>query len=87
MAGYLASPTWGARTYNAAHTYLPGIVLAGVGAWQGSALAVQAAAVWVGHVGADRAAGYGLKLPTGISDTHLGRRGRARGPDEREAGE
>ena len=34
-------------------------------------------AVLVAHVGMDRALGYGLKLPTGFRDTHLGRIGRA----------
>ena len=29
------------------------------------------------HTGMDRAVGYGLKYPTGFSDTHLGRIGRA----------
>ncbi|MDN5568502.1 MAG: DUF4260 domain-containing protein [Paracoccus sp. (in: a-proteobacteria)] len=34
-------------------------------------------AVWLVHVGADRAMGYGLKQGTGFHDTHLGRIGRA----------
>jgi hypothetical protein len=33
---------------------------------------------WVGHIGGDRLLGYGLKLPTGFQDTHLGRIGRNR---------
>jgi hypothetical protein len=28
------------------------------------------------HIGVDRALGFGLKLPTGVRDTHLGRIGR-----------
>lgn len=36
-----------------------------------------AASVVAAHVGFDRALGYGLKLPTGFKDTHLGRIGRA----------
>ena len=29
------------------------------------------------HIGFDRALGYGLKLPSGFKDTHLGRLGRS----------
>lgn len=47
--------------------------LAGVGLWLDSTVAVQVAAIWAGHIGADRALGYGLKFPTGFTDTHLGR--------------
>ena len=32
----------------------------------------------LGHIGGDRLLGYGLKLPTGFQDTHLGRIGRNR---------
>jgi hypothetical protein len=34
---------------------------------------VAVAAVWVGHIGADRLLGYGLKFESGFRDTHLGR--------------
>ena len=40
------------------------------------------ALVLLGHVGMDRALGYGLKRPTGFGDTHLGRIGRERDPIE-----
>ncbi len=33
-------------------------------------------ALWALHIGADRALGFGLKLPSGFADTHLGRIGR-----------
>jgi hypothetical protein len=36
------------------------------------------AATLIAHVGMDRAAGYGLKLPSSFQDTHLGRIGRAK---------
>ncbi len=38
-------------------------------------IALQVAAVWTAHIAMDRALGYGLKLSTGFSDTHLGRIG------------
>ena len=28
--------------------------------------------IWLAHIAMDRALGYGLKLPTGFKDTHLG---------------
>jgi len=34
-------------------------------------LALAVALVWAGHIGADRALGYGLKFATGFKDTHL----------------
>ena len=78
MLGYLRGPRPGAALYNLGHTWLlPGLLgivalLAGVGASGSIAL------IWLGHIGADRLLGYGLKLPTGFQDTHLGRIGRNR---------
>ena len=76
MLGYLAGPAVGARAYNLAHTYAAPAVLAGVGWAMGASLPVALALVWAAHIGFDRALGYGLKLPTGFRDTHLGRIGR-----------
>jgi hypothetical protein len=36
-------------------------------------LALQLALIWLAHIGADRALGYGLKYPTRFQDTHLQR--------------
>jgi Domain of unknown function (DUF4260) len=77
-AGYLAGPRVGAFVYNAFHNWVPGILTLGVGVWLGSSTVVLAAAILIAHVGMDRAAGYGLKLPTSFQDTHLGRMGRAK---------
>lgn len=71
MLGYLAGSRVGATTYNVAHTYVLPVALAGLGVWVESALALQVAAVWGAHIGADRLFGYGLKYPTGFGDTHL----------------
>jgi hypothetical protein len=35
--------------------------------------AIQLALIWLGHIGMDRALGYGLKYPTAFKDTHLDR--------------
>jgi len=81
MLGYLASPRVGAWTYNAVHTYVTPLLVAGV-AFAFRATAAETASIigsvtliWIAHIGFDRALGYGLKRPTGFKDTHLGRIG------------
>lgn len=73
MLGYLAGPRVGSLAYNVVHTYALPLALGGLGAWTDATLAILVAAVWAGHIGLDRFAGYGLKYPTGFRDTHLGR--------------
>ncbi len=75
MLGYLAGPRAGAAIYNAAHIYGAGLILALLGVATGAVGLIAAGALWMAHVGIDRAAGYGLKLPTRFRDTHLGRIG------------
>jgi hypothetical protein len=75
-AGYLAGPRVGAFTYNLLHTWAPGLLVLGLSVWLGSSTLQLAAAVLIAHVGMDRTAGYGLKLPSSFHDTHLGRIGR-----------
>jgi hypothetical protein len=77
-AGYLAGQRVGTFTYNLAHNWVPGIAVLGLGAWLSSAALLIAAAILIGHVGMDRAVGYGLKLPGGFHETHLGRMGRTK---------
>jgi hypothetical protein len=71
MAAYLAGPRAGSYGYNVVHTYTAPLALAGLAVWTDSRLALLVALVWVGHIGADRALGYGLKRATGFRDTHL----------------
>lgn len=80
MVGYLAGPRVGARTYNAVDTYVAPLLLAAVGSLLGSPPAVLLAVIWAGHVGVDRALGYGLKYPTAFGDTHLDRLAPTGGP-------
>jgi hypothetical protein len=78
MLGYLGGPRAGAAVYNLGHTWLlPGILVV-VGIVGGASIAIDLALIWLGHIGADRLLGYGLKLPTSFRDTHLGRIGRDR---------
>lgn len=76
MIGYLAGPRIGAALYNAAHLYACGLVLALIGLLAGWPALIAGGAIWMAHVGADRALGYGLKEASGFQDTHLGRIGR-----------
>ena len=76
MVGYLRGPRLGAIVYNLAHDLATGLSVAGVGLAIGSVPVAAAGAILVAHSGMDRAAGYGLKLPTSFRDTHLGRIGR-----------
>lgn len=78
MIGYLAGPAVGAILYNAFHVLVWPAVLFVAGLYADSAIAVQVAAIWTAHIAMDRALGYGLKLTSGFSDTHLGRIGKDR---------
>jgi hypothetical protein len=71
MLGYLAGPRVGALVYNTAHTYTLPLALGAVGFYVDARLALLVALVWAGHIGADRALGYGLKYESGFKDTHL----------------
>jgi len=77
MLGYATGrPCWGARIYNAFHTYLlPGVLALAALALHARGL-VPFALIWVNHIGIDRALGYGLKYSDGFGFTHLGRLGR-----------
>ena len=73
MVGYLGGPAAGALVYDSAHTFAAPVVLGVVGVLGSADLAVQLALIWLAHIGADRALGYGLKYPTGFKDSHLQR--------------
>jgi hypothetical protein len=76
MVGYLAGPRFGALTYNLGHNLVVVAAAAGIGWWAGIGWVELLAAIWLAHVGMDRALGYGLKLPSDFRDTHLGGIGR-----------
>lgn len=78
MLGYLGGPRVGAVLYNLAHTYAAPALLATLALIRLEPELVAAALIWTAHIGLDRALGFGLKLPTGFRDTHLGRLGPSR---------
>ena len=70
MVGYVRSTKLGALFYNAGHSYfLPS--LATLYGWH-HPMALAVGLIWLGHVGFDRMAGYGLKYDTNFKHTHLG---------------
>jgi hypothetical protein len=73
FAGYLGGPRIGAYAYDALHTTIGPLALGAAGVAAGERLAIEIALVWLGHIGMDRALGYGLKYPTAFKDTHLQR--------------
>jgi hypothetical protein len=81
MLGYLAGPRIGAVTYNLVHNWALPVGLVVLGMAIGQLWPMLAATALASHIGWDRAHGYGLKLPSGFRDTHLGRIGRDRSGD------
>lgn len=78
MAGYLRGNRFGASCYNIGHSY-PAPALTITAGWLiTSHLAVAIGVIWFGHVGLDRALGFGLKYDEGFDFTHLGRLGSSR---------
>jgi len=75
MLGYLYRPCWGARIYNAIHSYLAPATLALMALLLRSDALLPFALIWFNHIGVDRLLGYGLKYPEGFQWTHLGRLG------------
>jgi hypothetical protein len=78
MIGYLRDTTVGALLYNLGHTYLlPALTI--LYGWHERHVLVLAIGIsWLGHVGFDRFAGYGLKYDTDFKNTHLGNLFKAR---------
>lgn len=75
FVGYVLDPRRGALIYNTVHTYVTPLVLAAAGFAFGYPVAVQVALIWIAHIGADRALGFGLTYASGFKDTHLGQVG------------
>ncbi|HET7091729.1 MAG TPA: DUF4260 domain-containing protein [Anaerolineae bacterium] len=73
MLGYLRGPRTGAWVYNLVHTYVAPIVVIVIGYAMKSDPMLLAGIIWLGHIGADRLLGFGLKYPTAFKDTHLQR--------------
>lgn len=75
MLGYLYNACWGARIYNAVHTYVVPVTLALAALLFGASSSLPIALIWINHIAVDRLLGYGLKYATGFGWTHLGQTG------------
>jgi hypothetical protein len=78
MLAYLAGPCWGARVYNAIHTYVTPAVLVVFALLLPANGLLAVALIWINHIGVDRLLGFGLKYAEGFGWTHLGRVGAGR---------
>lgn len=78
MLGYVAGPCWGARIYNAIHTYITPAALGLCALLFQEHMALAIALIWASHIGMDRLLGYGLKYADGFGYTHLGRIGKVK---------
>lgn len=76
FAFYAFGPKVGAAAYNTVHLYGFGAVVAMVALLGRVPGLVEIGMLWIAHAGFDRMLGYGLKLPSGFHDTHLGQIGR-----------
>jgi hypothetical protein len=73
ILGYLVNSSLGGQTYNLTHTYIVPLILLLAGLLNDWDLGVQLGLIWLVHMGADRALGFGLKYPTEFKDTHMNR--------------
>lgn len=74
MLEYFAGPRIGAIAYNVAHSWATAVVFF-FAIWllgPGNSFLLSLPVILGAHIGFDRALGYGLKLPSGFKDTHLG---------------
>ena len=76
--GYFAGPAAGAATYNSVHNYALPLVIGAIAYFGGAPFLLPFVAIWIAHIGGDRALGYGLKYPAAFQQTHLGPIGKAR---------
>jgi hypothetical protein len=77
FAAYFLGTRPGAIAYNALHVLFVQVALGVAGFLLASFDLISIALIWVTHIGADRALGFGLKYGAGASFTHLGRIGGA----------
>ena len=74
LIAYAAGPRVGAHIYNALHMYVGPALLAGLAYTGMFPHAWSWCAVWLAHIGMDRAVGFGLKFTSAAGNTHLGLR-------------
>lgn len=78
MVGYLGGTRLGAAIYNLGHTMVWPLALLTAGIVGDRTGSLAAGAIWLAHIGMDRALGFGLKHDNAFQNTHLGMIGRQR---------
>jgi hypothetical protein len=76
IVGYMGGARSGAAVYNLVHLYVLPSILSAIGIITSNEVTLSLALIWFSHINMDRVLGYGLKLPTGFKNTHLGTFGR-----------
>jgi hypothetical protein len=72
MVGYIKDTQIGASIYNIGHATILPILTCAYGLYYGEKRCITYGLIHFSHIFMDRAAGFGLKLPTGFTNTHLG---------------
>jgi hypothetical protein len=78
MVGYAKSSKLGALIYNIGHTYTTPLVLLCVYVFFNVTVLLPISVIWLAHISMDRMLGYGLKMDTGFTHTHLGTIGKSK---------
>lgn len=76
MIGYLKNPKLGAITYNIGHSLIGPTLLVALYIATSNQIVLFISLIWMFHILADRALGYGLKHATSFNHTHLGKIGK-----------
>lgn len=76
MIGYLKNPKLGAITYNIGHSLIGPTLLVALYIATSNQIVLFISLIWMFHILADRALGYGLKHTTSFNHTHLGKIGK-----------
>lgn len=76
MIGYLKNPKVGAITYNIGHSLIGPALLVALYIATSNQGVLFVSLIWLFHILADRALGYGLKHTTSFNHTHLGKIGK-----------
>ncbi|MEP4038294.1 DUF4260 domain-containing protein [Pseudophaeobacter sp.] len=71
IAGYAFDRRVGAVAYNTTHSYLGPAAIGAISWYAGWSEATAPIAIWIAHIGLDRAIGYGLKHSSGFKHTLL----------------
>lgn len=76
MVGYIKNARIGAYCYNIVHSFVLPVTLATLSYALDIRILLGCSLLWMAHIGLDRTLGYGLKLTSGFTNTHLGKIGK-----------